>query len=109
MNKIKTIKNISIPMDKIDQFCQKWSIVELSLFGSVIRDDFRPDSDIDILVKFADHAKITLFDLTDIKDELTKIFARKIDLISKKGIEASRNYLRKTRIINSAKVIYERA
>jgi hypothetical protein len=100
------VKNIEIPIDKIADFCQRWKIIEFAFFGSVLRDDFRPDSDIDVLVKFAPDARWTLFNHVDMQDELEAIFGRKVDLVSKRGIERSRNYIRRKAILNSAKVIY---
>ena len=66
--------NIRIPRKKIAEFCQQWDVVELSLFGSVLREDFHPDSDVDILVTFANEAQISLFDLVQMKLDLEKYF-----------------------------------
>ena len=99
-------KNIEIPTDKIADFCQRWKITEFAFFGSVLRDDFRPDSDVDILVTFDPDAHRTLFDMVDMQDELEAMFGRKVDLVSKRGIEHSRNYLRRKTILNSAQIIY---
>lgn len=101
--------HISIPEDRIESFCSKWKVSQLALFGSVLRDDFSPDSDIDVLVTFIPDAKWSFFDLSDMEDDLTAIFGRKIDLISKKGIEQSRNPIRKEQILSSAQVIYDSA
>ena len=91
---------------KIIDFCQRWQIIEFSLFGSILRNDFRPDSDIDVLVTFAPNATWTLFDHVDMQDELQEILGRPIDLVSRHGIENSRNYLRRQAILDSAQVIY---
>ena len=101
-----SIKNIELPVDKITEFCERWKIQEFALFGSVLRNDFRPNSDIDVLVSFSSDNSWTLFDYVDMQDELKIIFGRKVDLVSKKGIERSKNALRKNRILGSAKVIY---
>ena len=98
--------HIDIPSDKIAAFCQRWQIIELALFGSVLRDDFGPDSDVDVLVGFGDDARHTLFDLDDMELELKAIFGRKVDLLSRRGVEASPNYLRRNSILKSAQVIY---
>jgi predicted nucleotidyltransferase len=103
---IKNKIRIDVPNEKIAEFCQKWKITEFSLFGSVLREDFRPDSDIDVLVTFGEKAKHTLFDLVHMEDELKQIFGRKVDLVSRRGIESSRNYIRRNAILNSAEVIY---
>lgn len=98
----------SIPIDssKIAEFCQRWKITELALFGSVLRDDFRPDSDLDLLVTFALDAHWTLFDMVHMEDELKNMLGREVDLVSRRGIESSRNYLRRRAILSSAEVIY---
>ncbi|MCA6471964.1 MAG: nucleotidyltransferase family protein [Chitinophagaceae bacterium] len=99
-------QNIDLPLTEIGKFCDRWQIVEFALFGSVLRDDFRPDSDIDVLYIFSDQATHTLFDVVKMQEELQAIFGRKVDLISRKGIEASRNYLRKQNILSRAVIIY---
>jgi predicted nucleotidyltransferase len=71
-----------------------------------LRDDFRPDSDIDVMVQFHPDAHPTFFDLTDREDELKILFQRDVDLVTRKGIETSRNYLRRKAILSSAQVIY---
>lgn len=97
---------IDLPQEKIAVFCQRWQIDELFLFGSVLRDDFRPDSDVDMLVHFSSEAKPTLFDLVRMEEELGRIVGRKVDLVSRRGIEMSRNYLRRKAILDSAEVLY---
>lgn len=100
---------IVLPKDRIVEFCQRWKITEFALFGSVLRDDFRPDSDIDVLVKFAADASWTLLDHVDMQDELQAILGRNVDLISRKGIERSRNKIRRKEILESAEVYYAAA
>ncbi len=97
---------IVIPKDAIAAFCEKWRIVELALFGSVLREDFRRDSDIDVLVTFAPDAGHSLFDLVHIQDELRALFGREVDLVERAGIESSRNYLRRKAILEQAEVVY---
>lgn len=89
------LKNIELPMDKIKAFCDRWQITELALFGSVLRNNFRRDSDVDVLVSFSPEAHHTLFDLVHMEDELKNIFQRDVDLVSRRGVETSRNYLRR--------------
>ena len=101
-----TNAQIDIPREAIRDFCKRWRITELSLFGSVLRDDFRSDSDIDVLVSFDESTEWTLFDLVKMQDELAEIFGRKVDLVSRRGLEASRNHLRKNTIIDSTEVIH---
>jgi len=97
---------IDIPYEKVQEFCRKWKITELSLFGSVLREDFGPESDIDLLVTFAPNARITLFNLGDMEDELREIFGRKVDLVDRHAVEKSENYIRRRNILSLTKVIY---
>ncbi len=88
------------------EFCRRWKIVELALFGSVLRDDFGPESDIDALVTFAPDARWGLFEMVEMQDGLAGIFGRKVDLVSRRGIESSRNYIRRKAILECAEVIH---
>ena len=98
--------HIDIPKEEVAAFCRRWQIKELALFGSALRDDFRPDSDVDVLVQFDAEARHTLFDMVFMQEELQRIFGRKVDLVSRRGIETSRNYIRRRAILESAEVIY---
>jgi len=97
---------IDIPKEEVAAFCARWRITELSLFGSVLRDDFRPGSDVDVLVRFDPEAHPTLFDMVRMQEELQGILGRDVDLVSRRGIEASRNHLRRAAILKSAEVVY---
>ncbi|MBE9141436.1 nucleotidyltransferase family protein [Nodosilinea sp. LEGE 07088] len=97
---------IDLAPDTIQRFCHKWQITELSLFGSVLRDDFRPDSDIDVLVTFAPDAPWSLLDLVNMEYELANLTGRDVDLIEKRVIEKSPNPIRKAKILGTAQVIY---
>lgn len=97
---------IEIEKEKIAAFCQRWKITEFSLFGSVLRDDFRPDSDIDVLVTFSDDAYWGLFDLCNMEEELKEIFGREIDLVTRKSVEESRNYIRRNHILRHLETIH---
>ncbi|HNZ11942.1 MAG: Nucleotidyltransferase domain protein [Deltaproteobacteria bacterium ADurb.Bin151] len=94
---------INIPMDKIRDFCLRWKIVEFALIGSVLRDDFRPDSDIDVLLSFEANAGWSLYDIVDMKDELKAMFGREIDLVEK---EAIRNPYRRRVMLTDKEVLY---
>jgi predicted nucleotidyltransferase len=94
---------IDIPQDKIKEFCKKWKVAEFSLFGSVLRDDFGPDSDVDVLVSFFEDAPWSLFDWVVMIDELKEIFGRDVDLVEK---EALRNPFRKQAILREMEVIH---
>ncbi len=100
------ITAINLPMGKITEFCHQWQVTEFALFGSVLREDFRPDSDIDVMVAFHPEAHPTFNTLDQMETELKTIFDRNIDLITRQGIETSRNYLRRHDILSSAQVIY---
>ncbi len=97
---------IELDRQKIAEFCQKWKITEFALFGSVLRDDFRPDSDVDVLVTFSEDADWTLFDLVEMQFELEEIFGRSVDLLTKAGVEASHNLIRRRAILSSAEVVH---
>ena len=97
---------IDIPHDKIADFCRKWHITEFALFGSVLREDFRHNSDVDVLVSFADDARWSLFDLVSMEEELKNILGREVDLVERKAVERSENYIRRRHILQSAEPIY---
>ena len=97
---------ISLKHQEISALCKRWPIQELALFGSVLRDDFRPESDVDVLVTFAKDSRLSLLDHQRLRADLEKIFNRRIDLISRKGLEKSRNIGRRDAILRSAEVIY---
>ena len=94
---------IDFPFNQVVEFCERWQVNEFSLFGSVLRDDFRPDSDVDVLVSFNPSAPWSLFDLVTMQDELQKIFGRTVDLVEREGL---RNPFRKRSILSSREVIY---
>ena len=97
---------IDLPMEKIVEFCDRWKVTEFAVFGSVVRDDFRPDSDVDVMVQFHPDAHPTFGSLDQMEAELKTICNREVDLITRQGIETSRNYLRRHEILSSAQVIY---
>jgi hypothetical protein len=92
-------------MDAIQQFCRRWKIRELALFGSVLRSDFRPDSDVDVLVTFHDDAEWGLLDHMQMQQELATLLHRPIDLVSKRALERSANWVRREAILNTAQVL----
>jgi predicted nucleotidyltransferase len=96
-------KKFRIPRKKIAEFCKRWRINEFSLFGSVLRDDFRSDSDIDVMVSIDPRAHIGLFEIIDMKLELEKMFNRPVDLVEKEGL---RNPYRRREILRTAQVVY---
>jgi predicted nucleotidyltransferase len=97
---------IDIPQERIAEFCRKHRVRKLSLFGSALREDFRPDSDVDVLVSFAEDARCSLFDLTAMEEELGAILGRKVDLVEREAIEQSENYIRRRHILQSEEPVY---
>ena len=97
---------INIPLPQIEDFCRRWNIKELALFGSVLRDDFRPDSDVDFLVTFEEDTHWSLFDMFDIQDDLKEIMGREVDLVERRAVERSENYIRRRHILQSLEPVY---
>lgn len=97
---------LSLPHEAIISFCQKWGITKLALFGSALRDDFGPDSDVDFLVTFDPASQWTLFNLVTMELELTEIVGRKVDLVCRESIEQSHNWIRRKAILDSAELYY---
>ncbi|HEX8411492.1 MAG TPA: nucleotidyltransferase domain-containing protein [Thermoanaerobaculia bacterium] len=93
---------IAIDKQKLRDFCQRWKITEFSLFGSAVREDFRPDSDVDVLVSFAADAEWSLFDHVHMQDELREIFGRDVDLLTRRAVERSLNRFRRESILSTA-------
>ena len=98
--------SIEIPKDKIADFCRRWQITEFALFGSVLREDFGPDSDVDVLVTFAPEARRSLFDLVRMEDELQQVLGRQVDLVERRAVERSPNYIRRKHILSSLEKVY---
>ena len=97
---------IEVPKEQIAAFCRKWKITELALFGSVLREDFRPDSDVDVLVTFSPNADWGFEHLLDMKEELQTIFGRSVDLVEKHVVEQSENYIRRKHILTHMETVY---
>jgi predicted nucleotidyltransferase len=97
---------ISIREDELRAFCRRHRIHRLALFGSVLREDFRPDSDVDVLVDFEEGAEPGLFDLVGIQEELSEILGRQVDLVERQAVERSENYIRRRHILDSAETVY---
>jgi predicted nucleotidyltransferase len=96
----------SISQEDIIRFCRRWKVKELALFGSALRADFRPESDVDILVSFDPSVNWGLFDHVQMRLDLEGIFKRKVDLVTRRALEQSQNRLLRERILNTAKVIF---
>jgi predicted nucleotidyltransferase len=97
---------IPIPKSELAKFCRRWKVTELALFGSALRQDFHADSDIDLLVTFEPEATHSLFDLVAMQFELEEIFRRKVDLVERRAVEQSENYIRRNHILGSAQVLH---
>jgi uncharacterized protein len=100
--------SVGIPVNRqtITDFCQRRRITELAFFGSVLRDDFRPDSDVDVLVTFAEDARWSLLDHVAMEEELSRLLGRKVDLVSRRAIERSKNWVRSSAILSQVEPIY---
>ena len=97
---------VEIPRGEIADFCRRWKVTELALFGSVLHEDFGPDSDVDVLVSFAPDARWSLLDLVRMQDELKAIWGREVDLVQRVAVERSENYIRRKSILSNLEVIY---
>ena len=91
------------PTDRLEAFCLRWQVRELAVFGSALREDFGPESDVDVLVSFRPEARCSLMDWEDMRDELRAIFGRDVDLVEKEGL---RNPFRRHAILSSAETLY---
>jgi uncharacterized protein len=98
--------HLHIPAAEIHTFCHNWKITELALFGSALREDFRSDSDVDVLVTFAPDARWTLWDMVTMQDELEAILGRPVDLVERRAVEQSENYIRRKNILEAAETFY---
>lgn len=94
-----------IRSDAVERFCHRWKIRVLAMFGSVLREDFRPDSDVDVLVTFDLSADWGLFEHMQMKEELEALLGRKVDLVNRRAIERSPNWIRRDAILGSAETV----
>ncbi|HUT73382.1 MAG TPA: nucleotidyltransferase family protein [Armatimonadota bacterium] len=94
---------VDLDRERIAGFCRKWRVKELAVFGSALRDDFAPDSDVDVLVEFAPDHGLSLYDWVDMIEELQVIFGRKVDLVAEGGLK---DPFRRGEILRTAEVIY---
>jgi uncharacterized protein len=97
---------IEFPQEDVRRFCEKWKIRELAVFGSALRNDFRPESDVDVLVRFADDAQWSLWDVIGAEQELSQIVGRPVDLVEWRTVEESENWIRRANILSTARSIY---
>lgn len=93
---------IDVDIEKITAFCHRWNVTELALFGSVLRDDFGPDSDVDVLVTFAPDTRVGLITLGKMEIELAELLGRRIDLVTKGSLK----FLIRDQVLAAAEVLY---
>ena len=96
----------NVPQTDIAAFCERWQVKEFAFFGSVLRQDFGPKSDIDVLLQFAPKAHHSLLDMVRMQGELSRALGRKVDLVDRSAVEASRNHIRRATILGSAQIVY---
>jgi len=94
---------LTLPKEKIKEFCLKWNVVEFSLFGSILRDDFDTESDVDILISLSEKGDLDLYDWITMIEELEEIFGREVDLVEKSTL---RNPFRRHSILTNREIIY---
>ncbi|MBM3330028.1 MAG: nucleotidyltransferase family protein [Calditrichaeota bacterium] len=101
-----TSLRLPIDRDRVEAYCRKWKIVELAFFGSVLRDDFRPDSDVDVLVRFAEGSRWSLLDVVRAENELSEIVGRDVDLVERKAVEMNAHKTRNKHILGNMQEYY---
>ncbi len=97
---------IEVDQEKLADFCRRHRIETLAFFGSVLRDDFRPDSDVDVLVDAAPDASWKISDLLDMEEELEALLGRPVDLVERQAVRESPNYIRRNEVLRTAEVVY---
>ncbi len=106
MNQLEPSLSIKFSTESIIEFCQRWKVQEFYLFGSVLRDDFNEQSDIDVMIKFLPDPGWG-WEVVRMDSELEKIFGRKVDIAYKDVVEQDDNWLRQKNILSTARLIYE--
>lgn len=99
-------RELQWPSERIAEFCRHWKIVNLALFGSALRGDFGPESDIDLLARFSPDAGWSLFDHARMEQELVEILGREVDLVNRAALERSANWIRRREILGTARTVY---
>jgi len=95
-----------LPSSLLRDFCERWKIIEVSLFGSALRGEMREDSDIDLLVTFAPDSHWSILDHVHMEKELSTLLGRRVDLVSRRSVEESYNWIRKREILSTARTVY---
>ncbi|MCY3022926.1 MAG: nucleotidyltransferase domain-containing protein [Planctomycetota bacterium] len=104
-----TYHGVAVPMDRVEVFCRKWKIAEFCLFGSILRDDFGPASDVDVLVTFQPDAAWSLLDHARLELELEAMLGRRVQVLTRSAVENSANAIRREAILSTARAIYRAA
>lgn len=104
---MRLYERLSIEKNLMDNFCQQWKLAQLAVFGSVLRDDFKADSDIDFLVALNDDFQLNFSDFLALEDQLKNLLKRDVDIIFQKDLDRSENWIRRQHIFETAEVIYE--
>lgn len=97
---------IELPYEALEDYCRRWKINKLEVFGSILRDDFGPDSDVDFLVTFDPDAHWTLFNMVHAEEELAAIIGRPVDIVERDCIERSKNWMRRRLILTNTRTLY---
>lgn len=107
---LQNFTKLGIPSlhQKITDFCERWQIAEFAFFGSILRADFGPDSDVDVLVVFDSGTRHGLFELVEMEEELQEVLGRKVDILTRRGVEHSSNPQRRKEILQNAEVFHVR-
>jgi uncharacterized protein len=103
------LTRLHVTEEQIAAFCRKWQIVRFELFGSVLREDFDERSDVDVLATFLEGSRHGLSELLSMEEDLQAFFGRHVDLIERRLIETSRNWVRRRNILQSARLLYAAA
>lgn len=99
-------QRLGLSTEEIAEFCRRWQISEFALFGSILRDDFRPESDVDVLIGYEPAANWSLFDHIRMEQELSELVRREVDVLTRHAVEESPNWIRRREILGTAQTIY---
>ncbi|OKH17233.1 hypothetical protein NIES208_10460 [[Limnothrix rosea] IAM M-220] len=100
-------ERLATSKDLISDFCRNWQITQLAIFGSVLRNDFRSDSDVDFLIVLSDNTHLSFSEFLDLEEQLSNLVKRDVDIIFVNDLERSENWIRRKHILETATVIYE--
>jgi hypothetical protein len=105
---IATLSNLRLPlpMEQIAGFCRRWNIARLEVFGSALREDFRPDSDLDLVATYAPEARWSLLDRVRMKCELEDLLGREVDLLNRRALEKAGSRKRAAAILAQTQTLY---